>query len=78
MSGQGEEWIAVDRPWHEYPEGTLAEIYGGGLWVRTGYGWRWMSGEKHPTPGGTAIGRVYLPVTAGGHLELNKEKDHER
>lgn len=57
-----------DRPWSEYPLGTLAHACTGGAWLRIAGGWQWNGHRPHPggtfpTPGGDAVGAcIELPA----------------
>lgn len=56
--------IKKDRRWCDYPVGTKVHAANGGHWERVKTGWRSLSGDIFPTPGGDAVGRcVELPVT---------------
>ena len=51
----------IDRPWKDYPVGTMAFAIGGGHWLKVDNGWKWQThGSTFPTPGGDAY-RVKLP-----------------
>src|SRR5690606_37354101 len=43
-----------DRPWSDYPLGTVAHALGGGHWTRVEGGWQWMDGATFPRPGADA------------------------
>lgn len=50
-----------DRPWSEYPAGTIAESIIGGYWTKTEPGgWKWCVGDTFPRPGADAYA-VRLP-----------------
>ena len=51
---------SIDRPWYEYPIGTIAHACMGGHWTKTINGWKWCSGATFPTPGGDTIA-ITLP-----------------
>jgi hypothetical protein len=62
------EMTAVDRPWSDYPLGTLAHALGGGAWLRVEHGWQWNGHSPHPgstfpTPSADAV-LVTLPDAA--------------
>jgi hypothetical protein len=52
----------VDRPWSEYPIGTVAHSSVGGYWTKTEQGWKANGGDTFPTPGGD-VESVTLPET---------------
>lgn len=63
--------LQQDRPWSEYPIGTLVHAYNGGAWLRVAGGWlfnghRPNPGGMFPSPGGDAVGAcVELPAEGG-------------
>ena len=52
--------IKRDRPWHLYPNGTIAPAPNGGHYIRETGGWKWYIGDVFPTPSGDCD-RVILP-----------------
>jgi hypothetical protein len=58
--------LRADRPWREYPLGTMAHSCTGGHWLKMDLGWKWNgpegNGGTFPTPGGNACGAcIELP-----------------
>lgn len=62
----------IDRPWVDYPVGTLAHSITGGHWIRRTSGWKWWDGATFPTPGADAY-QVTLPTERETRLVLANE-----
>jgi hypothetical protein len=45
-------WIDKDRPWSDYPIGTVArQSCSGFTWTKTERGWKASGGDTFPIPG---------------------------
>lgn len=62
----------IDRPWVDYPVGTLAHSITGGHCIRRTDGWKWWDGATFPTPGADAC-QVTLPTERDTRLVLANE-----
>lgn len=64
--------LARDRPWRDYPEGTKAHSYSGGVWLKlTGGQWQFTGGSKSKSPGPDAKRYcIELPVAAASSFNL--------
>lgn len=65
-SGSERLLVRQDRPWRDYPTGTMAHSCTGGHWLKMEREWKWNgpdgNGGTFPTPGGNACGAcVSLP-----------------
>ena len=65
-----DDWIERDRPWEDYPVGTLAESKYDGHWVKNDVGWIWLTGISHSSaPRRDATGKVLLPLIKSDEQE---------